>query len=68
MVLLYHSDGCNIYETMFHRYYANDGCPTHAVGCRVTTDGIRAIALTLGLKPFKRRPVGWVVTIGAILS
>jgi hypothetical protein len=67
MFLLYHSDRCNTSEMVFHWCYVNDLHTTHAVVCWVTTVGIRANALTLGLKPFNRRPVGFVVTIGSRL-
>jgi hypothetical protein len=65
MFLLYHSDRCNTSETVFHWCYVNDLHTTHAVVCWVTTAGIRGNALTLGLKPLYRRPVGLVVTIGS---
>jgi hypothetical protein len=67
MFLLYHSDRCITSEMVFHCCYINDLHTTHAVVCWVTTVGIRANALTLGLKPFNRRPVGLVVTIGSHL-
>jgi hypothetical protein len=67
MFLLYHSDQCNTSETVFHWYYVNDLHTTHVVVCWVTRVGIRAKALTLGLKIFNRRPVGSVVTIGSHL-
>jgi hypothetical protein len=67
MFLLYHSDGCNNSETVFHWCYVNDLHTTHAVVCWVTVAGMRANALTLGLKPINRRPVGLVVTIGSLL-
>jgi hypothetical protein len=67
MFLLYHSDRCNS-ETVFHWCYVNDLHTTHAMVCWVTAVGIRANALTLGLKHFNRRPVGLVVTMEAILS
>jgi hypothetical protein len=37
MFLLYHSDGCNTSETVFHWCYVNDLHTTHAVVCWVTT-------------------------------
>jgi hypothetical protein len=37
MFLLYHSDGCNTSETVFHWCYVNDLRTTHAVVCWVTT-------------------------------
>jgi hypothetical protein len=64
MFLLYHSDRCKTSGTLFHLCYINDLHTTYVVVCRVTIVGIRANALTLGLKPFNRRPVGLVVTIG----
>jgi hypothetical protein len=67
MFLLYHSDGCNTSEMGFHWCYVNDLHTTHTVVCWVTAAGIRANALTLGLKPFNRRHVGLVVTIGSHL-
>jgi hypothetical protein len=54
MFLLYHSDRCNTSETVFHWCYVNDLHTTHVVVCWVTIAGIRANALTLGLKPFNR--------------
>jgi hypothetical protein len=36
MFLLYHSDGCNTSETVFHWCYVNDLHTTHAVVCWVT--------------------------------
>jgi hypothetical protein len=33
---LYHSDGCNTSETVFHWCYVNDLHTTHAVICWVT--------------------------------
>jgi hypothetical protein len=68
MFLLYHSEGCNTSDTVFHWCYVNDLHTTHAVVCWVTAAGIRANTLTLGLKPFNRRPVGLEVTIGSHLS
>ena len=53
MFLLYHSVGCNIHETMFRECYVNDLRTTTCSGVLVTAAGIRAIALTLGLKLFK---------------
>jgi hypothetical protein len=38
MFLLYHSDGCNTSETVFHWCYVNDLHTTHAVVCWVTAD------------------------------
>jgi hypothetical protein len=67
MFLLYHSDRCNSSEMVFHWCYVNELHTTHALVCWVTTVGIRANALTLGLKPFNRRPIGLVVTIGSHL-
>jgi hypothetical protein len=67
MFLLYQSDGCNTSEMVFHWCYVNDLHTTYAVICWVTTADIRANALTLGLKPFNRRPVGLVVIIGSHL-
>ena len=54
---------------MFHWYYVNDySLLHHAVVCWVTAVGIRAYALTLGLKNLLGRSVGWIVTIVVILS
>jgi hypothetical protein len=36
MFLLYHSEGCNTSETVFHWCYVNDFHTTHAVVCWVT--------------------------------
>jgi hypothetical protein len=36
MFLLYHSEGCNTSETVFHWCYVNDLHTTHAVVCWVT--------------------------------
>jgi hypothetical protein len=36
MILLYHSDGCNTGETVFHWFYVNDLHTTHAVVYWVT--------------------------------
>jgi hypothetical protein len=66
--LLYHSDRFNTSETVFHWCYVNDLHTTYVVVCWVTTVGIRANSLTLGLKPFNRRPVGLVVTLGSYLT
>jgi hypothetical protein len=52
---------------VFHWFYVNDLHTTHAVVCWVTIVGIRENALTLGLKPINRRPVGLVVIIGSHL-
>jgi hypothetical protein len=65
--LLYHSNRCNTSVTVFHWCYVNDLHTTNVVVCWVTIVGIRANALTLGLKPFNRRSVGLVVTIGSHL-
>jgi hypothetical protein len=39
MFLLYHSDGCNTSETVFHWCYINDLHTTHAVVCWVSARG-----------------------------
>jgi hypothetical protein len=62
MFLLYHFDLCNTSGAMFHWFYVNDVHTTHVVVCRITTVGIRANVLTLGLKPFNMIHVGLVVT------
>jgi hypothetical protein len=38
MFLLYHSDGCNTSEMVFHWCYVNDLHTTHVVVCWVTTE------------------------------
>jgi hypothetical protein len=59
MFLLYHSEGCNIYEMVLHECYVNDLHTTTCSGMLVTTVGIRAKAWTLGWTPSKwERPVG----------
>ena len=68
MFLLYYSVGCNIRGTVFRECYANDLRTTTCSGVLGHYSWYQSNASTLGLKPFKRRPVGWVVTIGAILS
>jgi hypothetical protein len=40
MFLLYHSDGCNTSETVFHWCYVSDLHTTHAVVCWVTTTSL----------------------------
>jgi hypothetical protein len=43
MFLLYHSDGCNTTETVFHWCYVNDLHTTHAVVCWVTAPTLTPI-------------------------
>jgi hypothetical protein len=38
MFLLYHSEGCNTSETVFHWCYVNDLRTTHAVVCWVSAE------------------------------
>ena len=53
MFLLYHPEGCNIRGRCSVSVISTTCVLQHAVVCRVTAAGIRAIALTLGWKPSK---------------
>jgi hypothetical protein len=50
MFMLYHSDGCNTSETVFHWCYVNDLHTTHAVVCWVTARDVGRAKLPSTLK------------------
>ncbi len=64
MFLLYHSEGCDIYGTVFYGCHVNDYSVLHMQWYAGSPQLVsEKIALTLGWKPSK-----WVEPVGHILA
>jgi hypothetical protein len=59
MFLLYHSEGCNICESVLHECYVNDLYTTTCTGVLGHRSWYQSNAMTLGLKPSK-----WIEPVG----
>jgi hypothetical protein len=68
MFLLYHSDGCNTSETVFHWCYVNDLHTTHAVVCWVTTPVLGDASLSVRVVDFANKLSCLILLVSLCLS
>ena len=68
MFLLYHSEGCNTSETVFHWCYVNDLHTTPCSGMLGHHSWYQSKCFDTRIETLERRPIGLVVSIGSCLA